>query len=220
MSQLAKDNPHHEPRNGLMLCKNHHGYFDGYQFFIRFFPEVSLNSLLCANYSHGKQVKKFVMINYSNLTSDVLRPHHGKAIALDVADKHAPFPSLFLIHEMRVRGHNPFQITNPDVPDNNSINWQEWITTRGVWDNTGGHFHRRRPHGSGAPGQSQSLAMDDGGGPSAGGAQHLELNEQVIADILAATRAMPSWKECDTEGTRWTGTAEENRLKYLSISQA
>lgn len=125
---------------------------------------------------------------------------------------------------MRVRGHNPFQITSPDMPDNNTINWQEWIKTSGVWDNTGGHFRRHGSRGSGTPGQPQSLVMTpmtthEGGGPSAGGTQHLDLNDKAIGDILAATRAMPSWKECDIEGTRWTGTAEENRLKYLFISQ-
>ena len=64
------------------------------------------------------------------------------------------------------------------------------------------------------------MTTHSGGGPPAGGTQRLELNEQVFADILAATRAMPSRKECDIGGTRWTGTAEENRLKYLSIPLA
>jgi len=44
----------------------------------------------------------------------------------------------------------------------------------------------------------------------------LALNPDVIADILAATRAMPSWKACQMEGTGWTGTAEENIQKYVS----
>jgi hypothetical protein len=176
-----------------------------------------------------KQVKKFVLISYSDLP-DVdreLGPLHGKAIALDIADKHAPFPPLFIIHEMRVRGHNPFQITSPDVPDDNAINFQDWIETSGVWDNTGGHFHRCAPDGSGAPGRPRLLSMTPmtthaggGGESSAGHTRPLELNEKVIADILEATRAMPSWKECEIERTRWTGTAEENRQKYLSISQA
>jgi hypothetical protein len=62
--------------------------------------------------------------------------------------------------------------------------------------------------------------MNTSGGESSGsGTRHLELNEKVIADILAATHAMPSWKECEMEGTSWTGTAEENKQKYLSMSR-
>lgn len=44
----------------------------------------------------------------------------------------------------------------------------------------------------------------------------LELNADVVGDILAATYAMPSWKACQMEGTRWTGTGEENIKKYVS----
>ncbi|KAF8338519.1 hypothetical protein F5887DRAFT_982643 [Amanita rubescens] len=52
---------------------------------------------------------------------------------------------------------------------------------------------------------------------TASSSQHtLALNADVIADILAATRAMPSWKACQVEGTDWTGTAEENIQKYIS----
>ena len=171
-----------------------------------------------------KQVRKFVLIDYSNQPSVDLQPHHGKAVALDVSDKHAPFPSLFIIHEMRVRGFNPFHNTSPDVPD--IINWQDWITTSGILDNTQSHFHRHRHglHGSGSAGLSQmipSMTPINTSGGSASGARHLELNEDIIADILAVTRAMPSWKECEVEGegTQWVGTAEENTKKYLSISQ-
>ena len=34
----------HEPRNGIILCSGHHSDFDGYRFFIRWAPSVSLNS--------------------------------------------------------------------------------------------------------------------------------------------------------------------------------
>ena len=30
----------HEARNGLLLCKNHHGLFDSYSYYIRWIPEV------------------------------------------------------------------------------------------------------------------------------------------------------------------------------------
>jgi hypothetical protein len=44
-----------------------------------------------------KQAKKFVLIDYSDHYYDDIQPYHGKAIALDIADKYAPFPSLFII---------------------------------------------------------------------------------------------------------------------------
>jgi hypothetical protein len=167
---------------------------------------------------HIKQVKKFVLIDYSDHYYDDIQPYHGKAIALDIADRHAPFPSLFIIHEMRVRGYHPFHDTNPGVPDNDAIDWQDWVKTHGIWDNTRSHFHRHRLHNHGAPElpQTPSITTSGGGESSASGTRPLELNKKVIADILAATHAMPSWKECEMEGTRWMGTAEENKQKYLS----
>jgi hypothetical protein len=172
-----------------------------------------------------KQIKRFVLVNYSDQYNELLQPYHGKAIALDIADKYTPFPSSFIIHEMRVRGFRPFHNPHPEVPFDDAVQWVNWITTRGVWDDARGQFHRHRPHGSGAsrlPQMPSMTPMDtsgSGGEPSASGMQRLELNNKVIADILAATREMPSWKECEIEGTSWTGTAEENRQKYLAISQ-
>ncbi len=170
-----------------------------------------------------KQIQKFIFIHYSDqedLAGD-LQSYHGKAVALNIADNYTPLPSLFILHEMRVRGFHPFHDTSPDVPVNDAINWQDWVITRGVWDNSTNQFHR---HGPSPPSLPQTLQMTpamttSGGGPSGSGTQHLELNEKVFADILAATRAMPSWKACVIEGTRWTGTAEENKEKYLSILQ-
>jgi hypothetical protein len=72
---------------------------------------------------HCKQAHVFVFVNYCGRRS--LDPFHGKAIAIDINDQHAPFPSIFIIHEMRVRGHNPFQPTQPDLPD--AIAWQDWL---------------------------------------------------------------------------------------------
>ena len=171
-----------------------------------------------------KQIKKYILIDYSDRYNEELQPYHGKAVALDIADNNAPFPSLFIIHEMRVRGFHPFHNTSPEVPADNAIDWQDWVITKGAWDDTRSQFHRREPHGSGAPGLPQMPSMPPTNSSaerksSASGTQRLELNEKVIADILAATHAMPSWKECEREGTKWTGTAEENKQKYLSISQ-
>jgi hypothetical protein len=42
------------------------------------------------------------------------------------------------------------------------------------------------------------------------------MNADVIAEILTATHAMPSWKACQVDGTSWTGTAQENIEKYVS----
>ncbi|KAM6504524.1 hypothetical protein JOM56_001467 [Amanita muscaria] len=119
--------PQHEPRNSLILCGNHDSYFDGYDFFIRFFPEI----------------QKFVLVNYSDHPD--LRKFHGKAIALDIKDRHAPFPSLFIIHEMRARGFHPFAPTNPDMP--NDIAWQDWILSESVFDDVSHSFKRNSlPH--------------------------------------------------------------------------
>ena len=42
------------------------------------------------------------------------------------------------------------------------------------------------------------------------------MNADVVSDILATTYAMPSWKACQMEGTRWTSTGEEKIKKYVS----
>ena len=89
-----------------------------------------------------EQIQKFILINYSGQDDIDIAPYHGKAIALDIADRHAPYPSIFIIHEMRVRGYHPFHNTGPDVPNLDAINWQDWVITSGVWDNTTNQFHR------------------------------------------------------------------------------
>lgn len=61
-------------------------------------------------------------------------------------------------------------------------------------------------------------AMTNSGDMSAGEYPLDPLDEDVIAEILAATHAMPSWKDCEG-GKSWTGTAEENIQKYLSSMQ-
>ncbi|KAH9990042.1 hypothetical protein BJV77DRAFT_1126134 [Russula vinacea] len=66
----------------------------------------------------------------------------------------------------------------------------------------------------------QSQGATSGGDTSSkSGTYKLELNDEVIAEILAVSRTLPSWKACQIEGTSWTGTAEENTDKYLSIVQ-
>ncbi|KAG2075212.1 hypothetical protein BDR04DRAFT_1150510 [Suillus decipiens] len=118
----AKSTFQHEPRDGLLMCCNHRRAFYNYDFFIRFFPDI----------------RKFVFVNFSG--DDNLQQFHGKAIALDMKDHHAPFPSLFIIHEMRVRGYHPFQPIAPAMPDD--IPWQDWISSDGVFDNETDTFNR------------------------------------------------------------------------------
>jgi len=197
----AKSHPQHEPRNALIMCKNHHMSFNAYDFFIRFVPGI----------------RKFVFVNYSNHPK--FQSFHGKAIALDIRDRYAPFPSLFIIHEMRVRAMHPFQHDAPAI--SHDLSWQDWISSGGFFDDTSGSFNRAAPPDNGnddgggpASAQTQLPTTGGGGGSSAG--LTLELNSNVIAEILSATRAMPSWKACQVEGTSWTGTAEENIQKYVS----
>ncbi|EJD00478.1 uncharacterized protein FOMMEDRAFT_159179 [Fomitiporia mediterranea MF3/22] len=168
----------------------------------------------------NRQIRKFVFVNYSE--EEALRQYHGKAVALDVGERYAPFPSLFIIHEMRVRGFNPFGPIDDDIP------WQDWILSDGVlMDNTSNnslnYFNRDSlPHNSGSNAlgqprvQFQHRTTTTGGGSS--GRRTLVLNDNlnVIADILAATRASPSWKACQMEGMGWSGTTEENIQKYVS----
>ena len=119
---------------------------------------------------------------------------------------------------MRVRGFHPFQPVGPIVPDN--ISWQDWILSDHIFDDASHTFKRDRPppnHDNNFSAQAQlpagPMTSEEGGSSS----QHrVALNADVIAEILAATRAMPSWKACQVEGTSWTGTAEENIQKYVS----
>ena len=157
-------------------------------------------------------------MNYSKDKDVELAPYHGKAIALDINDRYAPFPSLFIIHEMRVRGFHPFDFINPSIPS--SIAWQDWVTTSEVL-NTSGSFIRESPPwtrtGSTPPPQFQPMASAMSGGKSESGVSRLApLDNNLINQILEATYAMPSWKACMIEGTSWDGTAEENIKKYVS----
>ncbi|KAN0139014.1 hypothetical protein V8E53_003402 [Lactarius tabidus] len=199
--------PQHEPRNGLLLCSHHRIWFDNYYFFLRFSPKASF-----IPFTSG--TRKLVFINYSG--DPELQKHHGKAIAIDLEDCCAPFPSLFLIHEMRVRAFRPFAPLNPSIPGDSP--WQEWIESDGVFDHFSDSFKRDNlPDNSvTVPPRHQVLpAVTNAGGVSSGERLLESLDTDVVAEILTATRAMPSWKDCE-EGKSWTGTAEENIQKYLS----
>ncbi|KAF8555655.1 hypothetical protein OG21DRAFT_1460685 [Imleria badia] len=191
----AKADPTHESRNSLLMCSNHHKSFDAYVFFIRFFPDF----------------QKYVFINYSDNPDD--RQYHGKAIALQPSHRYAPLPSLFIIHEMRVRGFNPFQPIDPSLP--HDLVWQDWILSDGEFGNTDTVSSDRSPSGNQSAQPLQQVQLMPTVSGHTGG-RRLALNAGIISEILAATRAVPSWKACQVEGTSWTGTAEENIQKYIS----
>jgi len=108
---------------------------------------------------------------------------------------------------MRVRGHNPFQPVVHNIPDD--IPWQDWILSDGVFDNISGSFRRKAPNNIAsvqAQVQFQSMMSAD----ASSGGRTLALNADVIADILAVTRVMPSWK-----AARWRAQAGLVRRKKI-----
>ncbi|KAI9461683.1 hypothetical protein BJY52DRAFT_1415455 [Lactarius psammicola] len=98
----------------------------------------------------------------------------------------------------------------------NDSPWQAWIESDGVYDTVSCSFRRNNLPDSGNSNVAVQLppqvplATTNAGGTSSSGKCTLPLNADVIADILAPTRAVPSWMACEEEGTCWTGTAEEN----------
>lgn len=168
-------------------------------------------------------MRRFVLINHSNEPD--LQKLHGKLIALDMNLRHAPFPSIFLIHEARVRASHPFAPNTYTLPSD--IPWQDWITTEGVFDESTGRFKTERPPVP--PGGDASsfdvptlFQLPFGNTPGSasqaeGNTVSLALDQNAINDILAATRASLSWKTCQIEGTSWDGTTEENIKKYKEI---
>ncbi|KXN82322.1 hypothetical protein AN958_02703 [Leucoagaricus sp. SymC.cos] len=163
------------------MCIHHHIMFDTYNFFIHFVPDT----------------QKFVFVNYSN--EPILQQFHSKAIALNIKDHYAPFPSLFILHEMRVHRFCPFEPIEPDMPDDGP--WQDWITSDGVFDNVSDSFKRDSPPDNGDNNNNNSLSMQSqhqhqptmtSKGGASSGKHKITLNADVIAEILTATHAMPS----------------------------
>jgi len=106
----------HESRNRLTLFANHHAAFHHWPFFIRFHSAT----------------KKYILVNYDSYDdSQHFAQFHGKAIALDFKDKHAPLPLLFLAHEYMVHGRNFYQPT-ADVEMTNDWQDSSWIINDGV----------------------------------------------------------------------------------------
>lgn len=46
----------------------------------------------------------------------------------------------------------------------------------------------------------------------------LGIHETTFEAILQATRQSVSWKACESEGSSWEGTADDNVKKYLAIT--
>jgi hypothetical protein len=164
------------------------------------------------------QAEKFVFINFSDHPR--YRHLHQKAIGLQPRDSHAVIPALFLIHECRVRGHNPF-CRNPPIPEN--IEYADWIPKDG--DNI---QRLPPPRGLSEPdvedtvgdkSKPENLAGLGTGADTGHGVNMNELtwDQNTIQKILDAQRYLPTWKECIVEGTSWKGSAAENIVKYKEI---
>ena len=209
----AKGNPKHEPRNGLLLCPNHHKAFDNHQCIIRYIPRVSPARAPVGSYPYSgnrDKSRKFVYINISGVEDD--QPYHGKAIGLDIRDKFAPFPTLFIIQEKRARGRWPFASVGGDIPDDPP--WQDqWITSSRVLRNTGedGFFHRDEVREDQEDAEEeveeipQLLAnlMAGLAFPLSVEGVEMALLNAVVNEIVAETHRSASWRACVQEGTNW-----------------
>ncbi|KAH9980546.1 hypothetical protein BJV74DRAFT_779408 [Russula compacta] len=196
----AKGSPEHESRNGLTMCSNHHLEFDNWEFFIRFQPETG----------------KYIFVHYDSYrTSRALEPFHGKAVALDFKDNRAPLPLLLLVHEYMVRGRNFYQPT-PDVEV--ASGWQDWIINDGVvseGDNGSFAFKRSAPTTGPPASQSTNLPAPRTAAPPSGSRTYImPPTADLVAQLMAAQRTLPSWKSAQMESMSWDGTAEENIKKY------
>ena len=148
--------------------------------------------------------------------SKSLKQYHGKAIALDIKDSRAHLPLLFLVHEFRVRGANFYQ-PNPGVTI--TQDWQDWILSDGVvHENEGNKLSFSFKREGRAPSASQSQnARASSSATAPSGSQFIlpPPTTDLIKELLAYQRTMPSWKACQKEGMSWEGTAEENTKKYV-----
>jgi hypothetical protein len=140
---------------------------------------------------------------------------HGKAIALDIKDKRAPIPILFLIHEFMVRGRNFYQSkTSVEV----THNFQDWIISDGVLSvNDDGQFSFRcdAPVCGSRAFQAPSSTVLPSTAPSGSRTFILPPTADLVEELLQYQRTMPSWKAWQKESMGWEGTAEENIKKYV-----
>ena len=145
---------------------------------------------------------------------ETLRDFHGKAIALDINDRCAPLPLLFLVHEYMARGRNFYQPTaDLEVDDG----WQKWLVKDGlVNEKSDGTFtFNRDPPRRSARLQTSSILARPIAGPSDPQAVIKPPTADLVEELLAFQRTMPSWKAWQRETMSWEGTAEENAKKYV-----
>ena len=197
----------HEPRNGISLCDSHHSDFDGYRFFIRWDPSVSLDGCIECGLSYDQQDRVFVFVNFSR--NEFLEQFHGKTVALDPGHSHSPFPAPFLIQEMRTRGFHP------------------WYTDRPIPR----PLHPTYPSGDGGvvgvgDGGHSDIgiqASSSSGLVSAGSNQpYLVLSNPfqdpgLLESMRQQWQRLPNWNSATVEGLTWEGTAEENAKRYVDL---
>jgi hypothetical protein len=150
----------------------------------------------------------FIFVNYSNRVE--LNPFHGAVIAIDSDDVYAPFPSLFIIHEMRVRGFHPFQPVQPsNIPDN--LTFVDWIDAEDLWDADKGCCNREKPPREGSARKNENGPTFKVRGRKR--ALGVERQRHCRNSYCYARHAVV---EGQLKNTSWEGTAEENIQKYVS----
>ena len=211
----------HEPRNGINLCDTHHSDFDGYRFFIRWVPLVSLNSEMKADVSYYRQVRIFVFVNFSR--NEDLEQFHGKSVVLDANHQHSPFPAPFLIQEMRTRGFHPWCSDRPIPPPPRSTTYTLGNYGGGVANLGGGSHTGAGLGGSGGIGRPGGSGGSSSEPPSTGiNQQYLVLGNpfqdpELLESMRRQWQQLPNWKSATVEGLTWEGTAEENARKYTDL---
>jgi len=115
-----------------------------------------------------------------------------------------------------VRGRNFYQ-PNSDVELTGR--WQDWIVNDGVVDekDDGSFTFNRLAPPSGLPAsQSTNLqAPPTTALPSGSRTVIMPPTPELIEELMAFQRTMPSWKACQMENMDWEGTADENIKKYV-----
>lgn len=97
----------HEPRNGILLCPNHHSAFDKFLFYIRWVPQVrqhNVSHVLRSLTRSVCQVQRFVFINHSEHPN--LEQWHGRALRLPPDHQYTPLYVLFVVQENLVRSNH------------------------------------------------------------------------------------------------------------------
>lgn len=113
------------------------------------------------------------------------------------------------------RGRNFYQPT-PDVEV--ASGWQDWMVNDGVvseGDNGSFTFKRSAPTTGPPASQSTNLPASRTAAPPSGSrARIVPPTADLVAQLMAAQRTLPSWKAAQMESMSWDGTTEENIKKY------